>query len=461
MPDKHTKPIHIAVVGHTNTGKTSLLRTLSKDRDFGEVSSRPSTTRHVEGVRLMVHGEVLVELYDTPGMEDPIALLEAIEGIASEEHERLDGPARISRFLTTPAASTRFEQEAKVLRQLLASDAAFYIIDVRDPLLAKHRDELTVLGNCAVPLLPVFNFVRDPAANEDVWREALARLGLHAVVRFDTVAPEKGGEETLYATLATLLYPHRATLQRLIASHAEDARLRHVSALQLIAELLIDVASCRKQVSHAETRLQDAVNELNERVKIHEQRCVTSLLELYRFDSDDIHAAQLPLIDGRWQDDLFNPETLRIVGIQIGSGAAAGAATGVGIDLMVGGITLGAAAALGALLGGGWQALRHHGGRWLGKLTGRIELSINDGILRLLALRQLHLLSALESRGHAALLPIHQFIAQEDELRAGKLPPSLRRARAHPEWSSLYTDSVTDSARHIAIETLARELESD
>ena len=45
-----TKPLKLAVVGHTNVGKTSLLRTLTRDVGFGEVSHRPSTTRHVEEI---------------------------------------------------------------------------------------------------------------------------------------------------------------------------------------------------------------------------------------------------------------------------------------------------------------------------------------------------------------------------------------------------------------------------
>ena len=43
-----TTPLSLAVVGHTNTGKTSLLRTLLRDSTFGEVKNAPSTTRHVE-----------------------------------------------------------------------------------------------------------------------------------------------------------------------------------------------------------------------------------------------------------------------------------------------------------------------------------------------------------------------------------------------------------------------------
>ena len=66
-----TKALKLAVVGHTNVGKTSLLRTLTRDVGFGEVSHRPSTTRHVEGARLSVDGQALLELYDTPVWKTP------------------------------------------------------------------------------------------------------------------------------------------------------------------------------------------------------------------------------------------------------------------------------------------------------------------------------------------------------------------------------------------------------
>ena len=52
-------------------------------------------------------------------------------------------------------AKLRFEQEAKVLRQLLASDAALYVIDAREPVLAKYKDELTILIDSGKPLVPI------------------------------------------------------------------------------------------------------------------------------------------------------------------------------------------------------------------------------------------------------------------------------------------------------------------
>ena len=76
-----TDPIRIAVVGHTNAGKTSLLRTLTRNVDFGEVSDRPGTTRHAESIDLRMHGQTAVRFFDTPGLEDSIALLDYLNSL--------------------------------------------------------------------------------------------------------------------------------------------------------------------------------------------------------------------------------------------------------------------------------------------------------------------------------------------------------------------------------------------
>ncbi|MFZ6045807.1 GTPase/DUF3482 domain-containing protein [Pseudomonas sp. CR3202] len=440
-----TKPLKLAVVGHTNVGKTSLLRTLLRDRDFGEVSHRPSTTRHVEGARLSVEGDPLLELYDTPGLEDAIALLDHLERL-ERPGERLDGPARLARFLDGSEARQRFEQEAKVLRQLLASDAGLYVIDAREPVLAKYRDELAVLAMCGRPLLPVLNFVASEGHREADWRDALARLGLHALVRFDSVAPPLDGEQRLYDSLALLLERARPQLQRLVDDHQAQRRLRLESGSRLIAELLLDVAACRRSVPAQEAALLAATEALRQQVRQREQRCVEALLRLYAFGREDAAAGDLPLLGGRWGDDLFNPETLKQLGVRLGGGMAAGAAAGAGVDLLVGGLTLGAAAALGALAGGAWQTFGHYGERLLGKIKGQRELTVDDAILRLLALRQRQLLAALDARGHAAFEAIRVSTPEEKQWREGKLPAVLGKARAHPEWSSLNPGAELEQA---------------
>src|SRR5690606_251849 len=71
---------------------------------LGELSRSAMQTRvwllpvDTEATRLSVDGEALLELYDTPGLEDAIELLDYLERLAPPG-ERLDGPARIERFL--------------------------------------------------------------------------------------------------------------------------------------------------------------------------------------------------------------------------------------------------------------------------------------------------------------------------------------------------------------------------
>ena len=453
-----TNPLKMAVVGHTNVGKTSLLRTLTRDVGFGEVSHRPSTTRHVEGARLSVDGEPLLELYDTPGLEDAIALLDYLERL-ERPGERLDGPARVARFLDTAEARQRFEQEAKVLRQLLASDAGLYVIDAREPVLAKYRDELAVLAACGKPLLSVLNFSGHPQQREPQWRDALARLGLHALVRFDTVAPPLDGERRLYESLALLLEQARPQLERLIADHEAQTRARHQAGARLIAELLIDCAACRRSVVAQPTLEQGEIRALHDAIRQREQTCVDALLRLFAFRKDDARPGDLPLLDGRWGDDLFNPETLKQLGVNVGGGLAAGAAAGAGIDLLVGGLSLGAATVIGALAGGGLQTARNYGSRLLGKLKGQRELTVDDGVLRLLALRQRQLLAALAARGHAATEAIQLDAPSDKSWREARLPEALRKARAHPEWSSLNRQArLEHSERQEQVSLLAEQL---
>lgn len=457
MSDKDAiRPLKLAVVGHTNVGKTSLLRTLTRDVGFGEVSHRPSTTRHVEGARLSVDGEALLELYDTPGLEDAIALLDYLERL-DRPGERLDGPARLGRFLEGSEARQRFEQEAKVLRQLFASDAGLYVIDAREPVLAKYRDELAVLASCGKPLLPVLNFVSSAQQREPDWREALARLGLHALVRFDSVAPPEDGERRLYESLALLLETSRVRLERLIADQQAQREARKQSAARLISELLLDCAACRRSVATDSGQVQAAIDDLRKAVRQREQRCVESLLKLYAFRREDASASDLPLMDGRWGDDLFNPETLKLLGVRVGGGIAAGAAAGAGVDLLVGGITLGAAALVGAIAGGALQTARSYGGRLMDKFKGQRELTVDDAVLRLLALRQRQLLQALEVRGHAAMESIKLTEPLDKTWREGKLPEALHKARAHPQWSSLNPGAkLNQSERQEQVEDLAK-----
>ncbi|WP_258240377.1 GTPase/DUF3482 domain-containing protein [Pseudidiomarina homiensis] len=394
--------LKIAVVGHTNAGKTSLLRTLLHSRQFGEVDQRPSTTRSVLEQGVWLEGQQLLAFYDTPGLESGSELFNEVEAFV--EQFRHDGPAQIRAFLASALADDRFAQEAKVLRQLLQSDAAFYVIDCRDPVLPKYQDELHLLTRCGKPLIPVLNYTAAAGQQEQAWRQALAKLSLHAVVAFDTVTPPEGGEAYLLESLATVVPSAAGALKELIAWRGKEREQRLHGALHAVAELLVDVASYQEVVpqSAPEHELQTAIERLQRRIRMREQDTVRSILNRFAFLPEDAIAEQLDSASGAWQEDLFAPEVLKAWGKDAGFGIGAGAATGAGIDLMVGGMSLGAATALGAAAGGLYQSWRHLGEKLKQRWRGQRELHVDNATLAALTGRQLYLLQQLVRRGHAA-----------------------------------------------------------
>ncbi len=353
---KAAAPIAIAVVGHANAGKTSLLRTLTRRANFGEVSERPGTTRHVESVDLAVDGAAAVRFFDTPGLEDAVALREHAQALDADAQPAPTPPERIRRFLQGPEAHGVFEQEAKVLRTLLDVDAAFLVIDAREPVLPKYRAEIELLNACARPVLPVLNFVRDAASREAEWRTLLSAYGLHVVVRFDAAAPFVGAERELYRDLSTLLRDRRETLDRVAASLQQEAAERRRAAGSRIAELLVDAAAMRRSATavqfaddHSRGQL---VAELRRAVFDKAQRSADDLLALFGFREGDAAEAALPMVEGRWTMDFFQPEALKDAGLLLGKGVVVGAAVGVAADLALAGLSLGAGAALGGAIGG-------------------------------------------------------------------------------------------------------------
>ncbi len=419
--------LKLAVVGHTNTGKTSLMRTLLRDTQFGEVKNAAATTRHVEEAWI---GE-WVRLYDTPGLEDAGGILDWLE---SETSGKLDGIERLNLFLASPAAQHEFSQEAKVLRQLLQSDCALYVIDAREPVLPKYKDELTVLSWCAKPIMPVFNFTAGHDLNE--WQTMLARRTLHVYSSFDTVAFDFDGEMRLWENLATML-PERATLDALIAHRRREWQRLDQDARLLIAHFLLNMAAFRETFND-ESLLPEKQMEMQTLARQAERHLHQQLLDLYQFYNSELRGNDWAM--QAFSQDPFDSALLLHYGIRTGKGLATGAAVGLGFDVLTAGLSLGMGTVVGGLLGSivpNWQTLSD-------KFTGTQTLFIDAAALTVLAARAREILAMLQSRGHAA---------QDTMSFAGErapwqqLPEELTKARRKPQWSALNGGSETDAAK--------------
>src|SRR5512144_1887305 len=214
-------------------------------------------------------------------------------------------------------------------------------------------------------------------------------------------------------------------------------------------DLLIDVAAYVVVVPEQDVDRQEAVmDQLKQAVRGREQQCVQALLELFRFRPDDYEADIVPVEQGQWGMDLFNPVSLKEFGIRAGSGAAAGGIAGLAIDAVTGGMSLGAAAVLGATLGALWSSFETHGRRLADVFRGYTELRVQEATLKLLAAREVDLIQALLRRGHASQDKLR--LKAEAETRRAEwglrpLPDVLLEARIRPEWSRL-NDGLTPNA---------------
>ncbi len=264
-------PLSLAVVGHTNTGKTSLMRTLLRDSQFGEVKNAAATTRHVAQAAIGDGDAVWVQLYDTPGLEDAGGVLDWLEAYTSHQQ---DGIERLHAFLRSDVAQNEFSQEAKVLRQLLGSDAALYVADAREAVLPKYKDELTILSWCAKPMMPVFNFTHGQDLSD--WQAMLAKRSLHVVSRFDTVAFDFDGEMKLWDNLATMLQQPKVLAQLADFRRAEWQRLNE-QARDEWAKFLLDVAACVRQVSD-KTQTTVVLNEMQAAITHPRKQPATTII---------------------------------------------------------------------------------------------------------------------------------------------------------------------------------------
>lgn len=449
MPNQSNRPIKLAVIGHTNVGKTSLMRTLLRNEDFGEVKNASATTRHVEMATLHTQdGIPLVALYDTPGLEDGSGVMDFI---VEHTDGRADGVDRLRAFLEAVSTQSNlldgdYSQEAKVITALLSSQVALYVIDTREPISSKYKDELAILASSGIPILPVFNFIKDKNTQFEAWKDMLSRRALHVYNLFDTIAFDFDSEMTLWENLGTMT--HHQAFHTLKDERTKLWQQMSETGSVMIADFLINVASFHQKIGEhddPEPVLNAMQHTTHQAFNILQDR----LLELYKFYHTPLQQDEL-IIHGSEQD-MFDGEFLARYGIRTAGGSIAGIVIGASIDVATLGASLGLGTAIGSVVGG----LLPNSTTIKDKALGIKTLNISDDTLLILATKSQALHHTLRHLGHANLNQIN--ISHQDHLvwQLGKLPTPLKKARTYPNYCSL--NESYDAKKHLR-STLANEL---
>jgi len=362
--------VALALVSHTNVGKTTLARTLL-GRDVGTVRDAPHVTETAERFTLAEtpSGDAL-ELWDTPGFGDSVRLARrlaqrgnALGWFLTEVWDRFRDRA----FWSTQQA---------VRAALDHADVVLYLVNAAEgPQAAGYVEpEMKVLELIGRPVLVLLNQIGRPRSAGDEaalvadWQRHLgAYAGVRAVLPLDAFARCWVQESALLeAVRATLPADRHAPFDRLAAAWRERREATFAQSMQVLAQRLARAAFDREPV--AGEGLRGRLRELGTALGLPggdeatpRQAAMAALAA--RLDAD-IRAGTDRLIalhglGGHAREQILNrlaehyavSERLSEGKAALLGGAITGALTGLKADIASGGLTLGGGLLLGGVLG--------------------------------------------------------------------------------------------------------------
>ena len=464
--------IQLALISHTNAGKTTLARTLI-GIDVGEVRDAPHVTTLSEGHTLLSSqsGDTL-QLWDTPGFGDSVRLFKrlALSGnpIGWFLREVLD------RYRDRPFWLS--QQAVRTARD--SADVLLYLVNsAEDPKDAGYLvPEMKILQWMGKPVLVLLNQMGPPRpfaderADQLRWRRHLADYPVvQDVLALDAFARCWVHERVFYQAVGKLLPAvQRDAYSRLFQAWEQLNAARLQTAMELMAQQLFTATHDRERIELADGAIMDSVlsavglrkpreqrrqnkamNVLMNRLDANILMTTSSLLRLHRLDAGDAAKIHERVHQGFVIRAPVDKKQAGLLGA-----ALSGAATGLSADLMAGGLTFGAGALLGSVIG----ALTFSGAAWVFNAStdrNEPEVTFSDDFLRNLLVASLlrYLAVAHFGRGRGNFVDAEAPAFWQHEVEAALARHETELATA---WRMLRAEVVPEKVVAIFSSTLVR-----
>ncbi|MCO4773798.1 MAG: DUF3482 domain-containing protein [Deltaproteobacteria bacterium] len=434
----------IALAGHANVGKTSLVSALTRDATLA-VNEAAGTTRSHYLKTYALAGEEVLAFVDTPGFEFASRINKWLDAHGGEGSDRLDGRAVLAAFLEDADTTARHDKEKEALRGVLRADVIAYVADVVLDPEGQVVQEVRLLRRAGVPMIGVLNNLHAGDDQSERWVEMLRREGVDNIVRLDALRFPAAQEESFFVALGVMRPEHGATFERIKALRATLDEQNLVRAAVATAETLVDCLAFQHVTSHGTEeeakRYRSTANErFKEMLRQREEAGFRSIADIYGFAETALEGESLEVRSwsGAVTDDLFDPDALRRYGVSAGTLAAVGALTGSFVDVLGG-------FGVGTLIGGVSGAAA---GLWLGR---RVSTSIDAGTLKVgpvdavqfpsvLLNRSVDCWRQVARRSHADRADVEVGAGDGERLDPREVQSLIRLARKcskRPEWSGI------------------------
>ena len=373
--------IQWCLLSHTNIGKTSLARTLLAD-DVGEIQDAAHVTSQSQRYLLQrtAQGDELW-LWDTPGFGDSVRLYNRLQQQGNP----------LGWFLSNVWDRWRDKPFYMSQRALLAArdhaDVMLYLVNAaEDPQDAGYwASEMRILQWMNKPVLVLLNQVGSDTtaaqtqADLQRWRSATGEFAgmVQSVQVLDAFTRSWWHEKQVMDSIAPLLpAAKQPAYQRLLQDRATAQQQRESASLQALAAQLLQAATAQETVDTDDNNLLQrawgkvsssvtqvvrgktagdekispqqaaAMQRLTQSLQQADVASTQTLLQLHHLDGQAASQIQQQL-----KDQLKISTPLDLQTASLWGAVTAGAATGLGADMVAGGLTLGAGALVGALVG--------------------------------------------------------------------------------------------------------------
>ena len=342
----------LAVVGHPNKGKSSIVATLAENTQV-EISPIPGTTQRADHFTLTINGEALYDLIDTPGFQRAGQVHNWLTNAAQNASLR---PELVRQFVDQHAGDARYHDECALLQPIVDGAGILYVVDGSKPYGAEYELEMEILRWTGQPRMALINMIGS-SDHRAAWRAGLGQY--FSIVReFNAHQASFQQRIGLLSAFGELEESWRQPLQRAATALTADRNRQLHEASASIAELLTTSIQARveKRVPTAsDSPSEELTNQLTKRLQKQisdaERRCQKEIQRIYRHQASAISNDQLKWVEA----DLFTEQSWQLFGLSrlqlLATGAVSGAIAGGTLDLLVGGTSLFLGSVLGGALG--------------------------------------------------------------------------------------------------------------
>ncbi len=342
------KTPEIAILGHPNEGKSSVLSTLAED-DSVRVSSIPGETTECRTFPVVIDGKELLRFTDTPGFQYPQQILEELKTFSGNSETRL------KQLMECTGSSPEFADDHELLRPVVRGAGIIYVVDGSRPVRSVDRAEMEILRLIGRPRMAVINCKDDNFRYLDDWKDEF-RKRFNAIRLFNAHRATYRERIELLESLKAIDQDWHTLLNEIIVSFKADWESRTRTCSEIICSLLkrsLSLQLCENFSNGQDTGQKESklVQEYSRRVMDMEAQAHQQIRLLFKHNIFDYKLSKHSILG----DDLFNEKTWQLLGLTgkqfLIIGGLGGAAVGAGIDIAALGHGLGLFTALGGIAG--------------------------------------------------------------------------------------------------------------